>query len=244
MHSRPVPLEHRQQWQISFPDPDNWLTIPEFGVLPADVGYAGFDHPIFTPECSDVKWRCQLLAAVKLVRAGIRNRFPTLLDLRRNNDEYLAILQRERDGGRQWMGTRAVSEDQRLAAKYEHFIQALMWALDAHASGTMDRGWSSLVTALFVVAGIPIALSHDGILIATTASELGRKGHDKRASRDPKIEAKRAVYECWKQWRAGILEYQGKNHFGRVMKKKFPVLTSIPVIAGWAREWDRGKPIS
>jgi hypothetical protein len=244
MPSRPALLNQRPHWEINFPDPDNWLTIPEFGVLPADVDFDGFDHPIFTPACVDVKWRRELLGTVKMVRAAIRKRFPTLLELRQANDEYLTILRRERSDGRKWTGSRAVSADQRLAAQYEHFIQSLEWAVDAHAKGTMDRGWSPLVTALFVVAGIPIALRPDKILIATTASELGRSGGDRRASYDPKRKAKRDVYECWKQWRAGILKYEGKNHFGNAMRKRFPVLTSVPVIAGWCRQWDRGGTVS
>lgn len=59
-------------------NPDNWIEIPEFGVMPADVDFRGFAFPILDPTTDRDHWRVALFDASALVRQRARSRFTSL----------------------------------------------------------------------------------------------------------------------------------------------------------------------
>lgn len=71
-------------------DPDNWLSIPEFGVMPQDVAFEGFAFPIVNPGSKDLRERHEnIRSLVKFTRANIRTKFESLVDVR---DAHLRVL--------------------------------------------------------------------------------------------------------------------------------------------------------
>ncbi|VTU28404.1 hypothetical protein [Variovorax sp. PBL-E5] len=66
-------------WEINEADPDNWLKIPEFDVLPRrEERYYGFEHPILTLGDDEESYRGEIRKLVKRARAELRRVFPTL----------------------------------------------------------------------------------------------------------------------------------------------------------------------
>lgn len=73
---------------------------------------------------------------------------------------------------------------------------------------------------------------------------FGAMGAAARHAKDPKQEAKRHVYDCWKDWQAGIHQYKSKAAFARDMMAKWEVLESQKVITDrWCKYWAQGKDI-
>lgn len=63
-------------------NPDNWIDIPEFGVMPADVDFQGFAFPILDPTTDGDHWRAALFEASSMVRQQARTRFASLADIK------------------------------------------------------------------------------------------------------------------------------------------------------------------
>lgn len=69
-------------WAVHRQDPDNWIRIPEFGVLPESVNFEGFSVPILGPSAEEFSWRVPVYEAVRSVRDEGRQRFSSMRDLR------------------------------------------------------------------------------------------------------------------------------------------------------------------
>lgn len=63
-------------------DPDNWVRIPEFGVMPMDVSFEGFSIPIRGPRKDLLLWASDLRDAVRAIRQEARRRFASLRELK------------------------------------------------------------------------------------------------------------------------------------------------------------------
>lgn len=89
--------KRRALWLKNARDPDNWFEIPEFGVLPEDVGWRGFALPIVwmmadtrpggRPE--------SVRAIVRAVRQLARQHFNSLSDLLAANLEFIDLVEAE-----------------------------------------------------------------------------------------------------------------------------------------------------
>ncbi len=62
-------------------DPDNWLRIPDFGVMPAEVNYEGFSLPILGPGITDVVFQSCIANIVRQSRSIARRIFSSHSDL-------------------------------------------------------------------------------------------------------------------------------------------------------------------
>jgi hypothetical protein len=102
-------------WQEDRLDPDNWLEIPDFGVMPADVGFEGFAFPIVDPQAEYYEARGHIRAMVTRLRILARKQFASMNDLL---DCELADLEAIRAG-----------RDVTRAGGYAHFYRMIMWAL-------------------------------------------------------------------------------------------------------------------
>lgn len=63
-------------------DPDNWLEIPEFDVLPNDVEAKGFAHFIYESKLQDPEFSLAISEMVRAVRSRARKRFTSQANLR------------------------------------------------------------------------------------------------------------------------------------------------------------------
>ncbi len=61
-------------------NPDAWIKIPEFGVLPEDVNYEGFSYPVFYPTISPLA--INLMGLIHEARQLAQKEFTTLSELR------------------------------------------------------------------------------------------------------------------------------------------------------------------
>lgn len=62
-----------------------------------------------------------------------------------------------------------------------------------------------------------------------------------KLSRDPKQQAKTAVYGCWQQWQNDPMQYRSKSAFARDMLDAYSLLQSQKKIEDWCREWEYSK---
>lgn len=68
-----------QQWEVHDKnDPDCWLVVPEFGVLPQQVDYEGFLVALLIPEAPELTGPCRTI--VRAARKTLRSFFATKLD--------------------------------------------------------------------------------------------------------------------------------------------------------------------
>lgn len=84
---KPSPEE---QWLVDRQDPDNWIVIPEFNVLPEDVMYVGFDKPIVYPGVPNFELAASLREMLRVARTKIRAVFTT-------QEEYFRCYVSSRD---------------------------------------------------------------------------------------------------------------------------------------------------
>jgi len=95
-------------------DPDTWIVIPEFGVLPADVNGRGFDRPVCVPEI-DESIQGPIWNIIGSMRFMAKGRFNSLADLYAANDRVLASGKRAEKG----------TEDEWFASGYVYVFEAL-----------------------------------------------------------------------------------------------------------------------
>lgn len=120
-----------------------------------------------------------------------------------------------------------------------------------HALGAAgDEKNISDVIALAEIRGALSAMfdAHKGKdvaeIIKRELRQFSSKGAAARHANDPKQKAKRHVYDCWKDWQAGIRQYKSKAAFARDMMAKWEVLESQKVITDrWCKDWEQGKNI-
>lgn len=100
--------------------PDNWIEIPEFGVMPADVGFQGFAFPILDPTTDRDHWRVALFDASSLVRQQARGRFASLAEIK---DLYYKAFESEE--------LKAIWTDEHaFAIRYGMFFDYLRQSID------------------------------------------------------------------------------------------------------------------
>lgn len=222
-------------WATSYEDPNNWLVIPDFGIRPRDVDFAGFEHPIFTPTMGrlDKEWALSLFMAVGRVREEARRRFRSLSALQEARGRFQAGILAPDERARAYV---ASLNDDRFAFEYDLFISFLRTATSAYSERSVWIAFNYLSHAL----GLAITLgklSAGPETLQQLRSQIGRAGAAGRLESDPKQEAKRRVKECWGLWQLDPSRYTSKASFARDMLSKYEALDSQPVIEGWCRTW-------
>lgn len=227
-------------WEERLNDPDNWLVIPEFGVLPQVVNFEGFAHPIIGPGDADAGWRGSLRSTVGAARDEARRRFASLQAL---HDARLRVLTESGLAGRAdpWVA------DGVFAFYFETFFWHLRQAHMKHRLAASEACIDHLVRAMGMVAfihtGDQARLANFLHIRSTQNSEAAAIRHAK----DPKQAAKRAVKEHWESWQQDPTKYSAKEKFAYAMLDEFPELKSAAVITRWCREWESvatsGQPL-
>ncbi|PNG46556.1 MULTISPECIES: hypothetical protein [unclassified Variovorax] len=74
--------EELDAWSTDQLDPDNWFRIPEFGVMPQQVGFEGFAFPVVSPGHPNYETAASVRSMLKVARGLIRKDFDRLQDVR------------------------------------------------------------------------------------------------------------------------------------------------------------------
>lgn len=218
-------------WEERQNDPDNWLEIPEFGVLPQDVYFKGFAFPILGADVSDAGWRRPVWQAVRAVRKEARRRFDSLRQLLEAYRGVVAELDTA-DRARKW------SANEMFAFEYQAFFRYLRQADSnyrrAKAQCIQDLA-RALETATYICSGdLPRP-----DFVSRVQSAQGKRAAEARHAKDPKQAAKKNVKDCWLAWQRNPARYKGKAKFARDMLEKYPDLENNRVIEDWCRDWER-----
>ena len=222
-------------WHTHQNDPDNWIKIPEFNVLPQDVDFQGFAYPVMGPTTNDC-WqvRVSVWEIVRAVRKQAKKRFKSLADLRA---AHISLIDRVGLFDKEFT-IETYSDDEVFAFRYESIFYNLERCLQSHKK---DKNGSivALARAGSDLAEMMIEKPIDGEAMREIRSGIGRTGATAKLAADPKQKDKSLVRGCWDDWQKKPDRYKGKAAFARDMRDKFPSLESQPVIEGWCRAWER-----
>lgn len=194
-----LPEDRAQEARL---DPDNYLQIPEFHILPAGVKFAGFGVPVvLTFPTDDEAARTYLYSALRALRHGARARFTTLADLNAARNRLIT---------RTTFETSPERLNEQWAYRYHEAIAAMSAAID------LNQPLQKRNEASAKLAAILVSLDERGMEMIV-ARELGRKGGAGKAERTRKARE-------WVQrlWRAGGHGFQGKTEFARFCEKEIP----------------------
>ncbi|HYD75330.1 hypothetical protein [Ramlibacter sp.] len=222
-----------EPWEDRQNDPDNWLVIPEFGVLPQAVNFEGFASPIVGPDDSQAGWRGSIRRTVHAVRDEARRRFASLQAL---HDAGERVLMASDLAGRadQWIA------DGAFAFHYSTFFWHLQQAHRKHRLGQAEPCIDQLARALGMVAFIHAGDQARLANFFRLRSKRKSKSADLRHAQDPKHHAKGKVKKRWEEWQLNPTKYSSAEQFARDMLDEFTVLQSSQVITRWCRVW-KGK---
>lgn len=77
------------EWLVDKHDPNNFLIIPEFGVMPKSVDWEGFALPLLHPDTEDRAVAHSLRLALIAARMNVMKRFNTLAEVKRFADDAI-----------------------------------------------------------------------------------------------------------------------------------------------------------
>ena len=222
-------------WHLHQNDPDNWIEIPDFNVLPHDVSFEGFAYPIMGPTTND-GWqvRVSVWEIVKAVRNQAKKRFKSLSDLRA---AHISLLDRVVLFDKEFT-TETYSDDEVFAFRYESIFYNLERCLQFHKKDK-NNSIVAFARAGSDLAEMMIEKPIDGEAVRDFRTEMAKQGALAKLAKDPKQKDKATVRVCWDAWQKNPDDYEGKADFARDMHKQFPNLKSQPVIAGWCLAWER-----
>ncbi|WP_146033770.1 hypothetical protein [Alicycliphilus denitrificans] len=221
-------------WHEHQANPDNWLKIPEFNVMPMDVDFKGFAYPILGPKANDFYWKVPIFESVCTVRALARRRFDTLAVLQERL--YSAVMSDEVMFGPFDERPIGWSAEQIFAWRYDAFFSHIIRAISSFQhkkQEAMGQLAYAMCYALELSSDMPLSASS----VKAIRSEMAKAGAAGRIANDPKQSDKASVKECWELWQQDSSRYKGPTAFARDMRAKFENLESEEVIRRWCREW-------
>lgn len=239
--------ERSEAWAIDQLDPDNWLEIPDFGVLPQEVGLEGFAFPLVSPTVRGDGLRRIIREQVKTARALIRLEKQTLAEVKANYLEVLNMMTDSQETAKidathaQAMATfYMVSMGSAERASRQSFgghggvLSARSQALCYEALAQCEEGIRNLAVR-------SARAKTEAVSMREIRSAMGRNGAMGKLAKDKdgKQQNKATVRECWEAWQKKPELYASKAAFARDMREKFESLQSQPVIEGWCRTWER-----
>jgi hypothetical protein len=163
-------------WHVHRLDPDNFLIIPEFGVMPESVEWKGFMLPLVHPDAPDPYVYERLRIMLRAARIKIRKRFDTLAEVFRFFHE---------------------ASDMPISSMSEHHLDATFFGdiqgciLDAAlTSNPLEDRFRALAEASSMLANWLTLESHTLRLLAIRrASSGGKKSAEERAKKGISKEA-------------------------------------------------------
>jgi hypothetical protein len=245
---RSLTAEEAEKWQRDREDPDNWFSIPEFGIKPVDVEFAGFKFPIVTTGQFAEPAQEDIRELVRITRSLAQREFDSLVRLRATRAEALDILILG-DTDRSMDKFPSFSKAHLSAMSYFLILDDLKYAVrridPLGRPSTRIRSLGALSAAAVLIAkwalGDPSDLHDKARMLAKEfisranrrAAHIGHSGSPKRVVRD-------FVFDCWKAWHRNPSQYKHATDFARDMQDKHPeMLKSEAVIIRWVRGWKR-----
>lgn len=138
-----------RNWARHRRDPDNWIVIPEFNLLPEDVGFEGFRSPIFGKIIFS-PIQTSIWEMVKAVRIQARRKFQSLADL---NALYKASCMKSGHQGNYDEDLNSWTSLEYFAAKYVNFFKNIETCLVSFSTDKF-RSIGALAQAGNQVAGM------------------------------------------------------------------------------------------
>jgi len=207
-------------------DPDAWIVIPEFNVLPGDVDGEGFDCYVGGPEI-DKSIQEPIWNIIWFMRDKAKRRFASLSDL-------MTLFNRLHLGEKKM---KDINEDEWYAYAYICVFDILERWFHTQPQHKLD---GSVLLAqlseqiLYMFSGGP----HDPKSIGELRSQFAKMGAATMLAKSPKQQTKQFVRECWDGWQARPTAYEGKSAFARDMLSKYEDLKSQRVIERWCLAWE------
>jgi hypothetical protein len=220
-------------WNEHQANPNNWLKIPEFNVMPMDVNFEGFAYPILGSRSNDFYWKVPIFESVCTVRALACKRF-TLKRLKELVRE--AVMSDEFMFGAFDEKPISWTSEQIFAWRYDAFFAHITNAIN-YFPHKKQEAMGQLAYAMCYALELSSDLPLSGSSVKAIRSEMAKAGAAGRIAKDPKQSAKTSVKECWELWQRDPERYKGPSAFARDMRSKFENLESDEVIRRWCREW-------
>lgn len=214
-------------------DPNTWITIPEFNVLPEDVGWQGFDHHVFSPQIG-TSIQGSIWSIIWSMRDKATRRFASLADLMAANAR-VCFDRKRRD---------ASTDDEWFAYGYVNVFDLLeRWFLtqpvNPRNESTKLDGSVLLAQVAEVILDMYGSGPHDPKSLGELRSQFAKKGAATMLAKSPKQQEKQLVRECWDEWQKDSSRYKSKEAFADDMRQKYLNLKSQRGITRWCLEWER-----
>ena len=221
-------------WHSLQNDPDNWIEIPEFHILPREVNFEGFAYPILAEKADDFLVLVPIQETVSRLRHEARNRFSTLAALK-NAYSKVVIEATEFDDN---FIPISVSPNEAFATRYEILMSTIKLSVQYRRGSKKNESSVHLARIASLLADMIGGASLSEADIRKIRSEQGRKGAAAKLATDPKQADKAQVRECWELWQKEPTRYKWKTTFAKDMMDKYPALESVAVITRWCKDWE------
>ena len=236
--------ERAKAWEVDQFDPDNWLEIPEFGVLPKDVDFQGFAFPRVAPGKAGDGLRRIIREHVKTARYLIRKELLTLPEVRANYIQVLDMMGNDLDVVKEIDASHAQTMSTFYMVLMSSANQAQTYSFGGYerivTERTLGECYDAIAQCAVAVRSLAVKSVQSksaAVAIDEIRSFIGRCGAMQKLANDPKQKDKSTVRECWELWQKTPKNYKSKAAFARDMLDKFSTLESQPVIERWCRHW-------
>lgn len=172
-------IDEHADWNVDKLDPDNYLVIPEFGVMPESVQFKGFDCPLVYPGVPHREAAKSIRSMLRVARLQIRKRFNSYADVIRVFDEVFHI----KGDGVEIDDPAEMTEDQREANFFMLIAIRLSQAAAPHEAE--HARLASLADAANILSGWQLVSEHElpGTLAKNRGRSGGKKSGEKRAQK-------------------------------------------------------------
>lgn len=220
-------------WHIHQNDPDNWLRIPEFNVLPKDVIFAGFSIPILLPTTERLQLSYSVWQIVKIVRVEAKKRFNSLAELKKAHSNFLErciIFDKE-------LTIEPYSGEELFAYRYESIFYNLESCLQCYKKNKV-RSIVALAHASTDLAEMLIEKPISEEATRELRSTLAKNAAYARHSENREMKAKVFVWCDENMPRFKSMDDAAYDIAGTFIPQKFRT------VRDWMTEWKKLRPAS
>ncbi|WP_439519085.1 hypothetical protein [Hydrogenophaga sp.] len=232
-------MQKNFNWAVHQNDPNNWVKIPEFDVIPSTVSFVGFAYPILGPKDKGFLWRVPVWETVRTVRLLAKRRFGTLLQLRVASRSLYEedLLDPERE---------VFSDDQAFAFFYDAFFFNIERAVLQNGKTLVDEQARSVGLARAMEAAVQLMGGQRPNLVSVASARiaLARSGADAK-HRDGR-QAREWIRAEWATHRGaydGNRSAFARDYCARLWNERFVKVTEKQLREVWLRDAPpAGKP--
>lgn len=199
--------EISKAWLTDQCDPDNWLSIPEFGVMPQDVFFEGFAFPIVTPQSKDLRARHEnIRSLVKFVRSTIRTKFDSLGDVRAAHHRVFDVVFPEDGSDIDEAAMDRLPYADKCASHYVFVMQSLESAMRDFIGVDLAKRTDNAAICLSDSAlWIAQWVSGDAAILSASLRKIARSQATRREGKTKLTEAQK--YQVRREYKAAVVTY-------------------------------------